>query len=132
MNCIPVPLPVERCRREDLRAVLPHRQGVGAPSGALVRHHPPQHRHPGLPDLQRDRRRRPGPVSRSALQAAAGAGAGRRLEIRPKPDGPGSTYQPTQAGREFSDVMVALQHWGSHWAELTPQQAHPGVVLWMG
>jgi len=53
------------------------------------------------------------------------------LEIRPKPDGPGSTYQPTQAGREFSDVMVALQHWGSHWAELTPERAHPGVVLWM-
>ena len=27
--------------------------------------------------------------------------------------------------------MVALQHWGSQWAELTPEQAHPGVVLWM-
>jgi DNA-binding HxlR family transcriptional regulator len=53
------------------------------------------------------------------------------LEIRPKADGPGSTYQPTQAGREFSDVMAALQHWGSQWAELTPEQAHPGVVLWM-
>ena len=53
------------------------------------------------------------------------------LEIRPKPDGPGSTYQPTQAGREFADVMVALQHWGSRWADLTPEQAHPGVVLWM-
>ena len=24
------------------------------------------------------------------------------LEIRPKPDGPGSTYQPTEAGREFA------------------------------
>ena len=27
------------------------------------------------------------------------------LEIRPKPDGPGSTYQPTEAGREFAAVM---------------------------
>jgi DNA-binding HxlR family transcriptional regulator len=53
------------------------------------------------------------------------------IEIRSKPDGPGSTYEPTQAGRELSVVMVALQHWGSKWADLTPEQAHPGVVLWM-
>jgi DNA-binding HxlR family transcriptional regulator len=52
------------------------------------------------------------------------------VEIRPKPDGPGSTYEPTQAGRELSEVMLALQHWGSQWAELTPEHAHPGVVLW--
>jgi DNA-binding HxlR family transcriptional regulator len=53
------------------------------------------------------------------------------LDIRPKPDGPGSIYEPTAAGRELSEVMVALQHWGSKWADLTPEQAHPGVVLWM-
>lgn len=53
------------------------------------------------------------------------------IEIRPKPDRPGSTYEPTQAGRELSEVMVALQQWGSKWAELTPEQAHPGVLLWM-
>ncbi|HEX8769872.1 MAG TPA: helix-turn-helix domain-containing protein, partial [Acidimicrobiales bacterium] len=53
------------------------------------------------------------------------------LEIRAKPDSPGSTYEPTEAGRGLSDVMVALQHWGSQWADLTPEQAHPGVVLWM-
>jgi DNA-binding HxlR family transcriptional regulator len=52
------------------------------------------------------------------------------IEIRPKPDGPGSIYEPTQAGRELSDVMLAIQHWGSRWAELTPEHAHPGVVLW--
>ncbi|HWM06263.1 MAG TPA: helix-turn-helix domain-containing protein [Actinophytocola sp.] len=52
------------------------------------------------------------------------------IEIRPKPDGPGSIYEPTQAGRELSDVMLAIQHWGSKWAELTPEHAHPGVVLW--
>jgi DNA-binding HxlR family transcriptional regulator len=52
------------------------------------------------------------------------------VEIGPKPDGPGSIYEPTQAGRELSEVMLALQHWGSRWAELTPEQAHPGVVLW--
>jgi DNA-binding HxlR family transcriptional regulator len=52
------------------------------------------------------------------------------VEIRPKPDGPGSTYEPTQAGRELSEVMLAMQRWGSQWAELTPEHAHPGVVLW--
>ncbi len=53
------------------------------------------------------------------------------LEIRPKADGPGSTYEPTEAGRGLSELMRALQHWGSRWADLTPEQAHPGVVLWM-
>lgn len=52
------------------------------------------------------------------------------VEIRPKPEGPGSIYEPTQAGRELWDVMLALQHWGSKWAELTPEHAHPGVVPW--
>ena len=53
------------------------------------------------------------------------------IEIRPKPDGPGSTYEPTEAGRELTEVMGALQRWGSKWAALAPEQAHPGVVLWM-
>ncbi len=26
--------------------------------------------------------------------------------------------------------MLALHDWGSKWAELTPEHAHPGVVLW--
>ena len=45
---------------------------------------------------------------------------------------PGSIYEPTDAGRELFRVLLALQHWGSKWADLTPEQAHPsGVVLWM-
>ena len=52
------------------------------------------------------------------------------IEIRPKPGGRGSTYEPTQAGRELWDVMLALQRWGSQWTELTPEHAHPGLVLW--
>ena len=39
------------------------------------------------------------------------------IEVRPKPDGHGLTYEPTQAGRELS--------------ELKPEHAHPGVVLWV-
>lgn len=53
------------------------------------------------------------------------------IDIRPKPDGRGSTYEPTQAGRELSEVMLALQNWGRKWAELRPEHAHPGVVLWV-
>ena len=32
------------------------------------------------------------------------------IEIEAKPHGPGSIYQPTQAGRELWQVMLALQH----------------------
>jgi DNA-binding HxlR family transcriptional regulator len=53
------------------------------------------------------------------------------IEIRPKPDGPGSTYEPTPAGRELSEIMFALENWGRKWAELKPEHAHPGVVLWV-
>jgi DNA-binding HxlR family transcriptional regulator len=53
------------------------------------------------------------------------------LAIRHKPDGRGSIYEPTEAGLELTQVMDALQLWASKWAGLTPEQAHPGVVLWM-
>jgi DNA-binding HxlR family transcriptional regulator len=53
------------------------------------------------------------------------------IEIRPKPDGRGSTYEPTEAGRELAEVMLALENWGRKWAELKPEHAHPGVVLWV-
>lgn len=53
------------------------------------------------------------------------------IEIRPKADGPGSLYEPTEAGRELAEVMVALQNWGRKWAEMKPEHAHPGVVLWV-
>lgn len=52
------------------------------------------------------------------------------IEIRPKPDGHGSLYAPTQAGQALSEVLLALQDWGERWVELTPEHAHPGVVLW--
>jgi DNA-binding HxlR family transcriptional regulator len=48
------------------------------------------------------------------------------LAIRPKPDGHGSIYEPTEAGRELSEVMRVLQQWGSMWADLTPGTGPPG------
>lgn len=62
------------------------------------------------------------------LRELEGAGV---ITIRSKPEGPGSIYEPTDAGRELTEVLGALQQWGSRWADLTPKQAHPGVVLWM-
>lgn len=53
------------------------------------------------------------------------------IEICPKPDGHGSTYEPTQAGQELSELMLVLERWGRRWAELKPEHAHPGVVLWV-
>ena len=53
------------------------------------------------------------------------------IEVRPKPDGHGSIYEPTQAGRELSELMLVLERWGRKWAELKPEHAHPGVVLWV-
>lgn len=52
------------------------------------------------------------------------------IEIRRKTVGHGSAYEPTEAGRELWGVMLALQRWGSRWTELTPDHAHPGLVLW--
>ena len=43
---------------------------------------------------------------------------------------PETDYEPTEAGRELSEVMLALQRWGTKWVELKPEHAHPGVVLW--
>jgi DNA-binding HxlR family transcriptional regulator len=51
------------------------------------------------------------------------------IEIHPKPAGLGSTYEPTEAGRELSELMLTLERWGRKWAELRPEHAHPGVVL---
>jgi len=52
------------------------------------------------------------------------------IEIRAKDDNRGSTYELTQAGRELWSVLLAYQDWGARWVELTPEHAHPGVVLW--
>jgi FAD/FMN-containing dehydrogenase/DNA-binding HxlR family transcriptional regulator len=52
------------------------------------------------------------------------------VQIAPKPDGNGSTYQLTAAGRELWGVLQALGDWGVRWLELAPATASPDVVLW--
>ena len=52
------------------------------------------------------------------------------IEIRPKPDGNGSTYELTASGRDLWGVLQAIGDWGVRWLELAPATASPDVVLW--
>jgi DNA-binding HxlR family transcriptional regulator len=52
------------------------------------------------------------------------------IEISPKPDGHGSVYEPTQAGRELEAVLHAMGGWADKWMAVTFQQSDPDVVLW--
>ena len=52
------------------------------------------------------------------------------IDISPKPDGHGSVYQLTPAGRELWAVLNAMGGWALKWMELTPEQSDPDVVLW--
>jgi DNA-binding HxlR family transcriptional regulator len=52
------------------------------------------------------------------------------LEIRPKPDGHGSLYEPTPAGKDLATVLHALGGWAEKWTELTREHAAPDYVLW--
>jgi DNA-binding HxlR family transcriptional regulator len=52
------------------------------------------------------------------------------IEMLPKPDGRGSLYVPTPAGRELWPVLQALGDWAERWMEATAEHADPDVVLW--
>lgn len=52
------------------------------------------------------------------------------IQIRPKPDGQGSLYELTPAGRELWGVILAIGLWAEKWLELAPEHASPAVVLW--
>ena len=52
------------------------------------------------------------------------------IQIRPKPDGHGSLYEPTPAGRDLAGVLEAIGGWAERWTEVTTEHADPDVVLW--
>jgi DNA-binding HxlR family transcriptional regulator len=52
------------------------------------------------------------------------------LEIRPKANGRGSTYEPTPAGKDLAGVLEAIGGWAERWTGLTGEHADPDVVLW--
>ena len=83
-----------------------------------------------VPDLQRDRRRRSRTVAgllARRLRELERAGV---LEIRPKPSGRGSVYEPTPAGKDLAGVLEAIGGWAERWTEMQGEHADPDVVLW--
>ncbi|MGH2572130.1 MAG: FAD-binding protein [Actinomycetota bacterium] len=52
------------------------------------------------------------------------------IEIRPKPDGHGSVYEVTQAGRDLESVLHAMGGWAEKWMNVTFQHSDPDVVIW--
>jgi DNA-binding HxlR family transcriptional regulator len=52
------------------------------------------------------------------------------IQIRPKPHGRGVTYQLTDAGRDLSGFLWALNDWGERWLELGDEHTNPALVLW--
>jgi DNA-binding HxlR family transcriptional regulator len=52
------------------------------------------------------------------------------IEIHAKPDGRGSLYQPTGAGRALEPVLTALALWCDQWMDVRAEHADPGVALW--
>jgi hypothetical protein len=52
------------------------------------------------------------------------------LEIRPKPNGRGSVYEPTPAGKDLAGVLEAIGGWAERWTEMEGEHADPDVVLW--
>lgn len=52
------------------------------------------------------------------------------IAITPKPGGRGSTYEPTEAGRQLLPVIGAVADWAEQWVDVTEDHADPAVVLW--
>lgn len=52
------------------------------------------------------------------------------IETRPKPDGHGSTYHLTPAGRDLAEVTDAMAAWASRWLDVTDEHTDPGFALW--
>lgn len=53
------------------------------------------------------------------------------IQIRPKPGGRGSLYEPTAAGHDAWSVLRALGHWGDQWTEVEDENANTGMILWL-
>jgi len=51
------------------------------------------------------------------------------IERWPNPDGRGSLYHPTQAGRELETVLNELGIWAQHWIELRQEHCDPSYLM---
>ena len=52
------------------------------------------------------------------------------MEIRAKPNGRGSVYEPTPAGRDLAGVLESIGGWAERWTQVSDDHADPDAVLW--
>jgi len=52
------------------------------------------------------------------------------LVATPKPNGQGSTYALTAAGRDLGEVIDSLGRWAATWVDVRPEHTDPGFALW--
>ena len=53
------------------------------------------------------------------------------ITVRPKPEGRGSLYEPTEAGRDAMEVLKVLGRWGDKWTELEDENSNIALLLWL-
>jgi DNA-binding HxlR family transcriptional regulator len=51
------------------------------------------------------------------------------IEIAPNPNGQGSVYRPTEAGRDLQGLLVTMGRWADRWLELGDEHVDPGLLL---
>ena len=76
----------------------------------------------------------PGDLPDAAHHAAADLHLAGVVSTTSKPQGRGSRYHLTEAGRDLGEVMAALGTWGERLIELAPEHLDPGLILhsWVG
>ena len=49
----------------------------------------------------------------------------------PKPEGQGSIYRLSDAGRDLAGVIGELAGWAERWVDIRPEHTDPGFALWV-
>jgi hypothetical protein len=114
---------------EDLRSVLPHRQGLRDPRRAVDTDHPSQPL-PGLHDLQRDRRGGAATLSRATDQAAARARACRGDRHQSQTGWARLCVRADRSRLGTRERTARHGGWADKWMDVTFQHSDPDVVLW--
>lgn len=52
------------------------------------------------------------------------------IQVRAKPSGQGSLYEPTPTGQGLLPVLHALALWADEWMDVTPEHSDPQIVVW--
>jgi DNA-binding HxlR family transcriptional regulator len=52
------------------------------------------------------------------------------IQVRAKPNGRGSLYEPTPTGQGLLPVLHALAMWADEWMDVKPEHSDPQIVVW--